>query len=60
MSALGQKRTCAVQQAMSALCQKRTYAPQQDRPLFDHLVSALLQLNWDVEAERLSGFEINH
>ena len=24
MSALGQKRTCAVHQAMSALCQKRT------------------------------------
>ena len=60
MSALGQKRTCAVRIGMSALCQKRTYAPQQDRPLFDHLVSALLQLNWDVEAERLSGFEINH
>jgi hypothetical protein len=35
MSALGQKRTCAVQNGMSALCQKRTF-----RRSLDHLVEA--------------------
>jgi hypothetical protein len=28
--------------------------------LLNQLVSALLKLNWHVEAERLSGFKINH
>ena len=34
MSALGHKRTCAVQLEMSAECQKRTLC------LFDHFISA--------------------
>jgi hypothetical protein len=43
MSALGQKRTCAVQLGMSALGQKRTHAVQQKGSLFDHLIGAFEQ-----------------
>jgi hypothetical protein len=41
-----------------AKCQKRPFAPQQTVFLFDHLVGALLELYWHVEAERLGGLEI--
>jgi hypothetical protein len=47
------KRTCAVQLAMSALGQKRT-----SRPLFDHLVSAILHRLRHGNAERLRGLEV--
>jgi hypothetical protein len=40
MSALGQKRTYAVQKGMSAKGQKRTHAAQQKGLLFDHFVGA--------------------
>ena len=37
------------------------FGPEADiDSLLDQLVSALLKLNWHVEAERLSGFKINH
>ena len=60
MSALGQKRTCAVQQGMSALCQKRTHAPQQT-DLYSITSSARCwSMQRHVEAERLGGLEIDH
>jgi hypothetical protein len=70
MSALGHKQTYAVQKVMSALPPKADmcgatrdvrFGPIADiDSLLDQLVSALLKLNWHVEAERLSGFKINH
>jgi hypothetical protein len=70
MSALGHKQTYAVQKVMSALPPKADmcgatrdvrFGPIADIDnLLDQLVSALLKLNWHVEAERLSGFKINH
>jgi hypothetical protein len=30
------------------------------KPLFDHLVGALLEKEWHVDAERLGGFEVDH
>jgi hypothetical protein len=50
MSALGQERTHAVQQAMSALGQKRTLLD-----LLDHLIGALLEMDRYVKAKRLGG-----
>jgi hypothetical protein len=44
---------------MSALVHKRTPAPQQNESLFDHLIRKLLQMQWQVEAQRLSGLEID-
>jgi len=38
MSALPQKRTCAVQKEMSAMGQKRTQAAQQKDSLFNRLI----------------------
>jgi hypothetical protein len=59
-----------VRKAMSALppkadmCSALAYVcfgPKADiGSLLNQLVSALLKLNWHVEAERLSGFKINH
>jgi hypothetical protein len=54
MSALGHKRTCAVQLGMSAMGQQRTLAS-----LFDHFVSAGDQCGRNLKAERLCGFEID-
>src|SRR5262249_11379750 len=39
------KRTNSRRLVMSALCQKRTPAPQQNAPLFDHLVGVGEQLS---------------
>ena len=50
MSALGQKQTFALRNAMSALCQKRT-----SRHLFDHLVACGEQLRMNCEAKRLAA-----
>jgi hypothetical protein len=44
---------------MSALGHKRTHAPQQNRSLFDQLVSELLELQRHLEAQRLGGLEID-
>ena len=53
MSALGQKQTCAAHKPTSALCQYRTL-----RDLFDHLVGAARQGQWNGYAERLGGLKI--
>src|SRR5262249_16303812 len=55
-----QKRTCAAQQLMSALGQKRTHAVQQLRLLFDPLVGAGKHRRRHRKAERLGGFEIDY
>ena len=55
MSALGQKRTCALQLGMSALCQKRTFLY-----LFDHLVSAGKYCRRNGEAHCFRGLEVDH
>jgi hypothetical protein len=68
MSALGQKRTCAVQKdmsalppiatsiaffGMSALGRKRTFA------LFDHFIGAVKQRGRHGDSERLGGLEVD-
>src|SRR5262249_42743149 len=40
------KRTCAVQDTMSALGQKRTHAVQQTAPSFEHFVTEREQRRW--------------
>ena len=71
MSALGQKQTYAVHQPLSALPPKADicsalahvrFGPKADirQPLFDHLVGALLEIQWYVEAQRLRGLHIDH
>jgi DNA-binding transcriptional LysR family regulator len=40
--------------------QEATYAVQQAAPLFEHLVGGGVQLQRDVEAERLGGLEVEH
>ena len=69
MSALGQKRTFAVQNVMSALPPKADmcgaladvrFVPIADIvPLFDHFVGATDYWSWDVEPERLGSLEID-
>jgi hypothetical protein len=49
MSALSQKRTCAVQLGMSAMGQKRTHAVQQTS--FDNLVGEVEALSNDPEID---------
>jgi|SRR6516165_330616 len=75
MSALGRKRTFAVQNGMSALTlkadicsaradvrfgQKRTHAAQQMGSLLDHLVSAGEQRWRQGQTEHPSGLDIDH
>ena len=55
MSALGHKRTWAVQLGMSALCHSRTSAS-----LFDHLVGAGKQERRHSGVESLRRLEIDH
>ena len=55
MSALGQKRTCAVHKA------DVRFVPKADiPPLFDHLVGAGEQRGRHGEAERLGSLEVDH
>src|SRR6516165_5691755 len=75
MSALGQKRTSRHLQPMSALPPKADVGTQsrnslcansghsalrQGTSLFDHLVSALLELERNVDADCLCGLEVDH
>ena len=46
MSALGQKRTCAVQTVMSALCQKRTFVCAKSASLFDDRLKSVFQCDF--------------
>ena len=75
MSALGHKRTFAVQNAMSALtpkadmcsattedaalCQKRTHAAQQKGSLFDDLIGGDQQARWNCQAKCLRRFAVD-
>jgi hypothetical protein len=45
---------------MCEKCQKLTPAPQQIALLFDNFVGALIEVQGDIEAERLGGLEIDH
>jgi hypothetical protein len=45
--------------AFGAHCQEATYARQQTAPLFDHLVGAAYEGQWNGETERLRGLEID-
>src|SRR5262249_22370992 len=70
MSALGQKRTYAVQKSMSALPPKADmcvatrdvrFGPIADMStLFDHLVSTGEHGRWECETHFLGGLQINH
>src|SRR5262249_16873832 len=60
MSALGRKRTFAVQLDMSAKGQKRTHAVQQLGSLLDHLVGTGDERLRKGESERFRGLEIYH
>jgi hypothetical protein len=71
MSALGQKRTFAVQNGMSALPLKADmcgatrhvrFVPIADTvpTLLDNLIGALLERQGHIEAERLRSLEVDH
>jgi hypothetical protein len=55
-----QKRTSVGAISMSALGHKRTHAVQQVASLFDHFVGGSEQLRINFEAQRLGGLEIDH
>src|SRR4029450_1023199 len=53
------KRTCAMHQSMSALGQKRTNAVQQTSSLFDHLVRTPDKCVGNVDAECLGRLQVD-
>ena len=53
------KRTCAPRKLMSALGQKRTHAVQRIGTLFDQLVGELLETHRHIEAQCLGGREVD-
>ena len=58
MSPLGAKRTFN-KLGMSAKWQQETHAPQQFNGLFDHLVGAAKQREWNSKAKRLCRFRVD-
>jgi hypothetical protein len=60
MSALCQKQTFRTAAETGAIARSRHSALRRRLALFDHLVSKLLQLWRQIEAERLRGLEVDH
>ena len=69
ISLVGQKQTCAAQKVMSALPPKADmcgatrdvrFVPIADiAGLFDHLVGSADHRLWDIQPERLCGFQVD-